>query len=311
MRFGVYTDSHLIGVSPEKRIDDYPKTILGKIDECYEIFQKNGADFALFGGDMFHSHRIYSYDVLSDLIDIIIGFGKKTYFIIGQHDLYGYNKDTYEKSTLRFIEKRSNGFFELVEKNIERDDCIIHACHVFDDVKKELAGVGESDKFQIMLVHELLTNKSAMYDIIPTKSLPDNNVNLVLSGDLHDGYDFHQVGNTFYYNPGSLARTKNNKVNSQRKVKCGVFNIDDNKNIDIKEFELKSMLPCDEVFKKDILADVDNDYSINVEGFVNEIEKLDVETIEIFELVKIIGKQTEQNQSLIDYILKFRSESDE
>jgi len=314
LKFGLYTDTHLIGIGPEKRIDDYPKNILAKIRECYSEFKKHDAEFAVFAGDMFDSHRIYSYDTINELLDIMEDFGKKTYFIMGQHDLYGYSKDTYPKSTLRFVEKRSRGLFELVVDNVELDNCIIHASHVYDKVAERLSSIEKSDKFQITLVHELLNNKTAMFDVVATNDLPDNNVDLVLSGDLHDGYDFHEIGGTSYYNPGSIARTKNSKSNRKKNVKCGLFTVDkqsDGFHIDLKEVELTSMLSAEEVFKKDMLEDIDENYSINVDEFVKEIEELDVETIEIFELVMIVGKQTNVDESLMDYIMKFRSEPDE
>ena len=308
MKYGFYTDPHMMGINPMNRIDDYPKTIVKKCNEVYDICSDEKVDAILCGGDLFNSHKVYSYELISSFVDVLKKHKIKTYFIIGQHDLYGYNKESYDTSVLKFASNMGDGLFECVVDKLELGDTIIHACHVFDDIVDKISAVEKSDKFQIMIAHCLLNDKVKVYDVIKTDSLPSSNLDLILSGDLHTGYKFHKIGRTHFYNPGSLSRTKCSRENV-RDIKFAIFDTNDIANL--KEYVLKTALPMDVVFNKEALLKMDEikdklEKNANIDNFVKMVNDFEVDAVDIYDLIDLVGKQSNESDELINYILRFK-----
>ena len=100
-KFGFYTDVHL--TNKHIRIDNLAETCLNKLKECYDFAKKNNFDFMTCGGDIFNTEKIIDLHIFLGLIEIMKGFGKPTYFIIGNHDIYGNSLNTYKNSSLNFV----------------------------------------------------------------------------------------------------------------------------------------------------------------------------------------------------------------
>ena len=312
MNFLKFTDAHLTGQNPENRTDVYHQSILNKIGQIYSYAEENKSDFVLFGGDLCNTHKIYSYYVIESFIDIIKKHKIPTYFIVGQHDLYGYEASSYKDSALRFIEKMSDGLFIRIEDkivisdHIKTDiDCIIYASHSYDNYKERFDAVVAEDRFKIMLMHELLSKKENVFEIIKTSDLKSN-ADLVLSGDLHTGYELHTIGNTTYYNPGAIARIKNN--DNTRQLKFGDFTItkgEDGYDISLKEVKLNYPV-AEEVFN---MSEPERDDVPEYGEFVEQIANIEKNAVDIFELIELVFNTQKDyviDKKVINYILKFR-----
>ena len=96
-KFGFITDTHY-DYRYESRKDDTLKTLLDKTRQAYGWFKSVGCKFVVHGGDMFDRHRIYNFDLLAKVRNTLKESGLTTWFIMGQHDLSGYNADTLSAS---------------------------------------------------------------------------------------------------------------------------------------------------------------------------------------------------------------------
>ena len=305
MRIGFYTDIHLSGRTPRHRVDDYPQTLLRKLEECYARFEAAGCDFVIFGGDMFHTHRIYSYNVISAAMDAICDSKLQTYCVIGQHDLKGYNKSTFDSSALAFLIRRCAHFHILWEPT-EVGDCMLYPSHVWDELDDLHDEKGRDDKFNILIAHHLLTNKKAMFEVVNTGEFVSGfeagcPFQLVLSGDLHDGYAPHEAGDTWFCNPGSLCRRATS--DSDRMPQVAIIDVV-GKNIPpvINIEQLACGRPGDAVFSEDVAELVRQRGDFDAEDLVEGMLAFETEAVDIHDLVQTVGKQEGIRKEVLEYL---------
>lgn len=309
MRFGFTTDWHLKINGYSSRIDDYQLSILNKVRDCYQHASTINLDFMINGGDTFDAPPLNSFDVVEmihHLVDIFREYGKPTYFIIGNHDIYGNNPDRYKKSALRYLERMSNGLFVLVNDELELPDCVIHACHTYHSPMRLIPSVPPSDKFQIVVDHHLLHDKEESFNVISTKDIGKTNANLVLSGDLHCGYPFHYSDGTAYYNPGSLSRSSTHHID--RIVKMGVFDyykLDLGWMIDFSEY-IPKQRPGREIFKENIIQKKTKKLEIDSSTFINNFAEIKKRSVDIFQLLEAVSIQDKKPKELMDFIKEFK-----
>jgi DNA repair exonuclease SbcCD nuclease subunit len=228
--FGVITDTHY-DYKYESRKDDTLQTLINKTEQCYKWFKEQGCSFVVHCGDVFDRHIIYNFYMLGQIRRVLKESGLKTYVILGQHDAQGYNRKTFEKSNLGFLTSISDGSIEFIEERKETQDFVFYACHVDEDVIDRVNTIKKENKPVICLAHALLTDKREAFGTISIKHCKNENVQLVLSGDLHDGVPFQEVNNIQFYNPGALARTEK----GTRQPKVGKISWNGNK-FDLEEF---------------------------------------------------------------------------
>ena len=157
----------------------------------------------------------------------------------------------------------------------------------------------DSSKLNVLLCHELISNKPAMFDIIQTSSLVDCPFDIVLSGDLHDGYETHKVGNTVFCNPGSLARRAIN--DSYRLPQIAIIEAEKGKEPNIQFQVLSCAKNGEEVFTKSILEMLKDD---NVEGdnFTTEMMEFESESIDVHDLIQKVGAKNGVRKEVLDYL---------
>jgi len=301
MLFLFYTDLHLNPKNPRHRIDDFPAALLAKLREIYSIAESEKVDFVIFGGDFFNAYRTYSYRLFIDAIDAIT---VKTYGIIGQHDLKGYNYETLKTSSLGFFEYFCDNFQTIYEP-LDFDDALICPCHVYDDLKIIASQPVSRKKKSILVAHKLLSDKEEVFDTFSTASLACN-FNLCLAGDYHMGFSQHTVGDTLYYNPGSIARISTKDIG--RQVKVALIRCEAGKPIEIREIPLTSAKPAEEVFGESIIEEVREQVQMQMDAssFTNGFAELERESTDVFDLLEKIGKKKAIRKPVMDYIMSKR-----
>jgi len=304
-RFAFYTDLHLSGQTPRHRIDDYPQTLIKKLEEVYIRAEEENCDFVIFGGDLFHTHRIYSYKVISDAMDVICDSKLKTYSIIGQHDLKGYNKNTFDTSALAFLIRRC-GNFNIVWEPTEVGDTWLVPSHVWDDLDKAGDEAARSDKFNILIAHHLITNKKAMFDVVNTTDFVNGchagcPYQLVLSGDLHDGYEPHKVEDTWFCNPGSMARRATS--DGHRMPQFAIIDVDGPRDEPVIRLErLNCAKVAEEIFSEDIVELVRKRDDFDAEDLVEGMQAFEVDAEDVHDLIQTVGRTEKVEKSILDYL---------
>lgn len=306
MKFVFYTDVQLSGQTPRHRIDDYQKALIDKMAEIYQAAIDEGADFLICGGDIFNSHRMFSpYELLGPIMDIMEDSGLDTYITIGQHDILGYNRKTYKSSTLAFIVSRRCGM-HIIWDPITVGDVQIIASHVWEDPKE--AGTYELDdsKYKILVAHHLLTNKKTIFDTVNTgdfaKWMIDGGAeyNMVLSGDLHDGYDLHEVNDMWFCNPGSVARQAISDI--KRMPRYAMIEAAPNEIPIVDVRDIKCALRGEEIFGESASDAMRVREVFDPTAFINEIEEFEVESTDVHDLVQKIGLSKGISKEILAYI---------
>ena len=301
-KFVFYTDLHLTAKTPCHRVDNYPQAVLAKLRQVYAIAKDEGADFILFGGDFYNAHRIFSYSLITEAMLMICGFDVPTFGVVGQHDLYGYNPTSYPKSTLAFQETHCLRF-ESLKVPLETDDAIIYPCHVYDDLIECLHQRTTKKKKSVLVAHHLISKDEFPFQTFRTCDLNAANFNLVLSGDLHGGFETHTIKGTTFANPGSLARQSVRDIDRMPKVL--VVEIEAGESIQIREVVLDAP-KGEDVFGTTFLEDAQAiiaDREVDASDFVAQLEALRQDAVDIYDLVDKVCKGQGIRLEVRDYIL--------
>lgn len=305
MKFVFYTDTQLSGQTPRHRIDDYQKALNDKITEIYQAAIDEKADFLICGGDIFNTHRIYSYEVLGDIMDIMEDSGLDTYITIGQHDILGYNRETYKSSALRFVVRRRCKL-HIIWDPITIGDCQLIASHVWEDPKEAATYKLDDSKYKILVAHHLLTNKKTIFDTVNTGDFAGwmreggAEYNMVLSGDLHDGYDLHEVDGMWFCNPGSIARQAISDIKRMPRYAMIEASPNEIPLVDIRD--VKCAKRGEEVFGESATEVMREREAFDPTAFINEIEEFEVESADVHELIQKLGLAKGTRKEVLAYL---------
>lgn len=306
-KFVYYTDPHFAGENPQRRIDDYPRAILDKLKEIYQVAVDEDVDFVVSAGDIFNGHRMFNLELLGELMDMIRDSGLKTYTVVGQHDIFGYNASSYYKSsTLAFIERRKVGL-EVIWNPVKVGDVQLVPSHVWEDPKDAANHELDDSAYVVLVAHHLMTNKTkTMFDTVNTgdfaKWMRDGGADydMVLSGDLHDGYPVHDVDGMWFCNPGSLARRAIS--DGHRWPQYAVVEAEPGGIPIIDVRRIRCARSGDDVFGESA-ADVMRERSdFDPTAFIKEIEEFEVESADVNEMIRKIGKAKGIRMEVLDYI---------
>ena len=99
MKFLFITDTHFRSNSPRSRRDDFQMSMVSKMNEIGDIISKEKIDYVLYGGDLFDRPDI-PFKTASLFSKILLSYKIPIYIISGNHDSYGQNPVTIDRSTL-------------------------------------------------------------------------------------------------------------------------------------------------------------------------------------------------------------------
>jgi DNA repair exonuclease SbcCD nuclease subunit len=305
MKFLFYTDIHLSGMTPRHRVDNFPQAMIDKLRETYSLAESLDCEFIAFGGDFFNSHRLFSYEVISDAMDIVGGSSLTTYAAVGEHDLFGHSPDTFVTSTLAFFERHCPKMY-ILRESLNIGNAILHAKHEWENIYDAMKREVDESKLNILICHELITNQKPMFEIVSTESLKPCPYDMVVSGDLHDGFESHEVDGKWFVNPGSLARRAIN--DSYRMPQVAVVEIEKGQIpvIDLRRLECAKV--GSEVFGESIAEIARSAEDFNGDAFAEEMLEFEAESVDVHELIQKVGKKKGLRQEVLDYLATKKSQ---
>lgn len=103
VKFLFVGDLHLRGTNPRNRIDDYKEAAKQKLKEVFKIAVDNAVDAILQPGDIFDRPEV-GIAVLLEFAEVLKESPVNIYCTLGNHDIYGYNVDSYYRTSLRLLE---------------------------------------------------------------------------------------------------------------------------------------------------------------------------------------------------------------
>ena len=260
MKLLFFTDTHIRGTNPKNRKDVFIDTIENKLIEIRDMIDEHGVDFIIHGGDLFDRPDV-SISIVSRFARILDKIKIPFYLISGNHDIYGHNPDTINRTMLGLLNVL--GLINIINTNekvfLEKGNIKVQLTgqpYVYDiDSPSNLnyympQDVDETANFSIHMVHGMLLDrpfiKGVPYTLID--SIKDTLADITLSGHYHAGFKTRQINGKYFINPGSMVRITNSLNEMERKPHVVLIEFTDS--ISIREIPLKTALPGTEVLDR-------------------------------------------------------------
>lgn len=259
MKLLYFTDTHIRGSNPKNRKDDFISSLENKFKEIISITEKEDIDYVLHGGDLFDRPDV-AISVVSRFANILTEFKVPIYTISGNHDIYGHNPKTLNRSMLGFL--NSIGILKVIEEDekviLEESGLRVQLTgqpYTYDiddhnEGKYILEDRGSDIDYAIHMVHGMLLDKPFIEGIPYTliENIRDTRADITLSGHYHLGYKTVEDKGRYFINPGSTVRLTNSNTEMKRRPKVVIISLTDS--IDIEEVYLKTAPLGEEVLDR-------------------------------------------------------------
>lgn len=249
MKLLFLTDTHIRGTTPKNRKDNLVETLEKKLMEIINIIQEYDIDYVLHGGDLFDRPDI-SVSIVSNFAAILNKFNVPIYIVSGNHDIYGHNPDTINRTMLGLLDALN------VVTIVNRDEPIYltkngikvqltgqsYTYNIDDRANLDnymVSNIPKDVDYAIHMVHGMLLNKPFIKGIPYTliDDIKETKAHITLAGHYHSGFGVVEIDGRYFVNPGSLVRITNSLSEIERTPKVALINLDDT--IEIKLLELK------------------------------------------------------------------------
>ena len=250
LKFIFTTDSHGRGSNPASRLDNFPEAILGKFAYINKLAEELGCVGILHGGDWVETPDVAN-NFVRELTLLLANSKVPWYGILGNHDVYGQNPETFKKTPLGIAEA-ANAFTRLRSDPImffgESENAAITGKDSYFNIDKLIGredycnSVITEDAVNIHIVHGFLDDHKWMdsVDCTTIDEITECNADVVLTGHLHTAYGIIKRNGRIYCNPDALARVSASIGDVNNEVGVALITID-GRDVDIR----KIMLPID------------------------------------------------------------------
>lgn len=292
------TDSHGTVKSPESRTDLFYLTFLRKLAEITYIVKLQKIDMVLHTGDLFHSSRV-SNKFMGQVAEIIQSWGVPLYVVPGNHDIDGYTIDTIDQTSLGLLAK--TGVLTLLTRDnpirinaVQQSNGKVFTVAISGQEYYSEIDTGNMEDFEmqqdeadinILAIHGYIADTQQHPNIrctYPKDIITD--ADIILSGHYHRSFAL-DVGDTSYYNPGSMLRVEMTDYNKKHMPQYGILEIElDNTDCvvyDYKFHQFRIAKPSSAVFDFNSTG-VIKKHSITLENFktsiANTMQNINVNT---------------------------------
>lgn len=313
MKLLFFTDTHIKGTTPKNRKDNFYETLKRKFNEICDISNELKVDFILHGGDWFDRPDI-SPSIVREFAIIIKSFGKEVYTVAGNHDIYGHNPGTISRTMLGILE--GTGVVNLLKDD---DEVILQRGGVSlqltgksynydidgqDYAKYYIVKKSSKVDYAINIVHGMLLKKPFYEGIQYTllDDIKDTEADITFAGHYHSGFGVKNIKDKYFINPGSIVRVSNSISEIERKPKVVYIELEDG--IKIREIELKSALPGEEVLDREELEKA-KDRSLRLHQFYQGIsQSMEYKKIDIAGIVENIASNQDLSREVKEEALR-------
>lgn len=212
-------DVHLKCNSPVSRKDNYPVTILNKLEYLSNVAKSYKCKNFLLLGDVFDS-PVTSLPYLATVINTfkkIHDNGITVYTIVGNHDLKNNRMDSLQSTALGIL--ISTGYVKLAPRELTIDNTTFR-CYNYPEA---LEPKQNADSFEVCVAH-LYYEFGLANDSLTKADVEHLHYDAMVLGHLHVPCDTETIGDTILYRPGSLSRSTSEPYNKLRTPRVLLFN---------------------------------------------------------------------------------------
>ncbi|MGL5717075.1 MAG: metallophosphoesterase family protein [Paraclostridium sp.] len=310
MKFIFITDTHGKASSPKSRLDDYPQAILDKMEYIGEFAKNIKATAVIHGGDWLDTPDV-SESFVREFAKIVNNYPCAVYGVLGNHDIYGYNPETFLRTSLGVAE--GMGLFDrLLMKNP----------YIVYDGETRVAITGRDSDFNldkgpekafdysrsyridnainIHVVHGMLVERE--WPQIPCTTIKEvmddfPAADIILTGHEHTGFGVKEYyrpdsnSKVIFCNPGSLARVTAGTGDVRRDVRMAVITVEGSDfNVELVNLPSEIAKPASEVLDSDRLAQEKLNKQ-QLEGFIAHMNSIEVEnSFNVFESLNELSR---------------------
>lgn len=267
MKFIFITDTHGMASTPGSRLDDFPQALLAKMKYIGEYAKEINADGILHGGDWLHTPDV-SENFIREFAKIIMNYPCPVYGVIGNHDTYGANPETFNRTAFGIAEGLQVFNRLYIDKPFiikEKVSITGQDSHYNLDkngiVSDYTDSVVADGTIGIHIVHGMLVEKEwPMVSCTTIREIIDCNADIILTGHEHTGFGVKTLYDSngrkkIFCNPGSLARITAGTGDVRKDVRMAVITIEDNDfKVELVNLPAKVVAPASMVIDSEKLA---------------------------------------------------------
>ncbi|SFS60173.1 metallophosphoesterase family protein [Marininema halotolerans] len=262
LRLLYVTDTHIRGTTPRSRLDDFVATLRAKMEEVVALAEQESVDAVLHGGDLFDRPDI-SPAVVRDFAGIFRGLQVPVYTIAGNHDIYGHNPGTVDRSMLGLLD--AFGTVHLLREKekvvIEKNGTSLQLTgqpfhYELDKRDPELDYTVSKDEgmdFAVHMVHGMAVER-ALPEGVPHTMVHDlwgGEADVLLTGHYHAGFPLQEKEGRYIVNPGAIARINNHPSEMRRMPQIAILEFDEKVTVTFRR--LRSAAPGESVLDRSYL----------------------------------------------------------
>jgi exonuclease SbcD len=237
MRLLFVGDLHLRGTNPRNRTDNYWDAVSAKLRELFALAEQHQVRAILCPGDVFDRPEVAT-GVLIEAMQLFRDCPTNFYTCPGNHDIYGYNLDTYERTSLRLLSELVPRLHVILDHgspvlfSIFGTDVAVTFTPYTGRMDHEGYGYSpecrnRNTRLHIHVAHGMLLDHTPPFDRFTLIQDVKTDADIILSGHDHTGFGvYHRADGKIFCNPGSLTRMAASVNEIERTVQVALIDTD-------------------------------------------------------------------------------------
>lgn len=319
-------DWHIRGNNPRNRIDDYKEAVKLKLREVFALAKSKEANAIVVPGDIFDRPEV-SIAVLLEFVGVLNESPVPIYTTPGNHDVYGYNLETYQRSSLKLLELLVPQLHVVVNPAeiqvafTDGADTAVEISFMPYSAKVDINGYGYSPEceytkgpvtrygqpYRIHVAHAMLLDHEPPFNRYTHIDNVETTADMVLTGHCHIGYGIYQrkKDGKVFCNPGALMRIAASNTEIERPIQVAFIEVEKGELNGIELIKLQTAKPGNSVLDRSkIEAEKQRQYSM--EQFSALIQRKTGEKVllDVNQIVESIATQEHYSPEVIKTALE-------
>ncbi|MEK4608730.1 metallophosphoesterase family protein [Bacillus sp. FSL K6-0067] len=323
MKFLYFGDPHIRGTNPRNRKDNYKEALIAKFREIFALAKYKGVTAIIEPGDTFDRPEVTT-SVLLEFARVLKESPVPIYTTAGNHDIYGYNLATYERTSLRVLE------LIVPQLTVINDPGQAHMFHqdgnhvqltftpYSDQIDK--AGYGYSpevikdyESTKIHIAHGMLLDHDPPFDRYTKVQDVKTEADLVLCGHDHTGFGiYNRSDGKVFANIGSITRLSASEAEISRPIQVLLIDVKSPGVFDLERIPFQSAKTGEEVLDRSrIEAEKKRAYAMEEFASLIQTETGEDVLVDINTIVESIAKTESINSDVVEIALTKIAEAKE